>query len=70
MLWSVTGSVKGGQELTDAQLTEVKEKFNVLKIMRSDIHQFGPKPLNIAWRTRSIPTIVEYATTRVIFKVV
>ena len=56
--WSVTASVKGGQELTDAQLTEVKEKFNVLEDNAGvTFTQFGPEALNIAWRTRSIPTI-------------
>ena len=52
--WSVTGSVKGGQELTDAQLTEVKEKFNVLE--------------DNAENTFNTDNQAEYATTRVIFK--
>ena len=68
--WSVTGSVKGGQELTDAQLTEVKEKFNVLEDNAGvTFTQFGPEaPQYCLENTFNIDNQAEYATTRVIFK--
>lgn len=68
--WSVTGSVKGGQELTDAQLTEVKEKFNVLEDNAGvTFTQFGPEaPQYCLENTFDTDNQAEYATTRVIFK--
>ena len=68
--WSVTGSVKGGQELTDAQLTEVKEKFNVLEDNAGvTFTQFGPEaPQYCLENTFNTDNQAEYATTRVIFK--
>lgn len=68
--WSVTGSVKGGQELTDAQLTEVKEKFNVLEDNAGvTFTQFGPEaPQYCLENTINTDNQAEYATTRVIFK--
>lgn len=68
--WSVTGSVKGGQELTDAQLTEVKEKFNVLEDHAGvTFTQFGPEaPQYCLENTFDTDNQAEYATTRVIFK--
>lgn len=69
-VWSVTGSVKGGQELTDAQLTEVKEKFNVLEDNAGvTFTQFGPEaPQYCLENTFDTDNQAEYATTRVIFK--
>lgn len=68
--WSVTGSVKGGQELTDAQLTEVKGKFNVLEDNAGvTFTQFGPEaPQYCLENTFDTDNQAEYATTRVIFK--
>lgn len=68
--WSVNGSVKGGQELTDAQLTEVKEKFNVLEDNAGvTFTQFGPEaPQYCLENTFDTDNQAEYATTRVIFK--
>lgn len=68
--WSVTGSVKGGLELTDAQLTEVKEKFNVLEDNAGvTFTQFGPEaPQYCLENTFDTDNQAEYATTRVIFK--
>lgn len=68
--WSVAGSVKGGQELTDAQLTEVKEKFNVLEDNAGvTFTQFGPEaPQYCLENTFDTDNQAEYATTRVIFK--
>lgn len=68
--WAVTGSVKGGQELTDAQLTEVKEKFNVLENNAGvTFTQFGPEaPQYCLENTFNTGNQAEYATTRVIFK--
>lgn len=68
--WSVTGSGKGGQELTDAQLTEVKEKFNVLEDNAGvTFTQFGPEaPQYCLENTFDTDNQAEYATTRVIFK--
>lgn len=68
--WSVTASVKGGQELTDAQLTEVKEKFNVLEDNAGvTFTQFGPEaPQYCLENTFDTDNQAEYATTRVIFK--
>lgn len=68
--WSVTGSVKGGLELTDAQLTEVKEKFNVLEDNAGvTFTQFGPEaPQYCLENTFNTGNQAEYATTRVIFK--
>lgn len=68
--WSVTGLVKGGQELTDAQLTEVKGKFNVLEDNAGvTFTQFGPEaPQYCLENTFDTDNQAEYATTRVIFK--
>lgn len=68
--WAVTGSVKGGLELTDAQLTEVKEKFNVLEDNAGvTFTQFGPEaPQYCLENTFNTDKQAEYATTRVIFK--
>lgn len=68
--WSVTGSGKGGQELTDAQLTEVKEKFNVLEDNAGvTFTQFGPEaPQYCLENMFDTDNQAEYATTRVIFK--
>lgn len=68
--WSVNGSVKGGQELTDAQLTEVKEKFNVLEDNAGvTFTQFGSEaPQYCLENTFDTDNQAEYATTRVIFK--
>lgn len=68
--WSVNGSVKGGQELTDAQLMEVKEKFNVLEDNAGvTFTQFGPEaPQYCLENTFDTDNQAEYATTRVIFK--
>lgn len=68
--WSVTGSGKGGLELTDAQLTEVKEKFNVLEDNAGvTFTQFGPEaPQYCLENTFDTDNQAEYATTRVIFK--
>lgn len=68
--WSVTGSLKDGQELTDAQLTEVKGKFNVLEDNAEvTFTQFGPEaPQYCLENTFDTDNQAEYATTRVIFK--
>lgn len=68
--WSVTGSLKDGQELTDAQLTEVKGKFNVLEDNAEvTFTQFGPEaPQYYLENTFDTDNQAEYATTRVIFK--
>lgn len=68
--WSLTGSVKGGQELTDAQLTQVKGKFNVLEDNAGvTFTQFGPEaPQYCLENTFDTDNQAEYATTRVIFK--
>lgn len=68
--WTVAGSVKGGQELTDEQLAQVKGKFNVLEDNAEvTFTQFGPEaPQYCLENTFDTDNQAEYATTRVIFK--
>ena len=68
--WTVAGSVKGGQELTDEQLAQVKGKFNVLEDNAEvTFTQFGPEaPQYCLENTFVTDNQAEYATTRVIFK--